>query len=259
MPSFRERPLTWLFWIAAACLDVAALATDHEADFPNALVLGQLFVASGWLIVGRVHRLARAGVLVTTIALLTMPDFIVPRLRGGHYGDLVWPHIAALYMAMSASTALWTWLWLTIARGTSSGARRTRPAKWQFPLAEVFGWMIIVAVGSVGARRADFSLLDDPKGLALAGALTAVAGAIMALGIGAYGRGTKVRAILAAGFLILFVGSLVLGLSREELAVAVGALAFVGVWVVVQRLDARAMPANAEGDLDPPIRLHSQD
>ena len=246
MKSFRQRPLTWLFWIATACLDVAALATTHEATLPNAIALGQLFVASGWLIIGRAHRLVRAGIFVATLWALTLPDFIVPRLRGGHYADLVWPHVSATYIAMAVATAAWTWCWLAMARVTSWRLPPSPRFAWQFPLAEIFGWMIIVAVGSVGVRLADFSLLNEGiKEFALDLALTAVAGGILALGAGCYGRGPRSQNILFAVILVVFLANLASGLPSDALRVATGALAFIGVWVVVLRLDERRTSTQA--------------
>jgi hypothetical protein len=50
--------------------------------------------------------------------------------------------------------------------------------------------------------------------------------------------------------LLLLVGSLVIGLRREDLAVAVGALAFVGVWVVALRLDGQRLKLmESQGEL----------
>ncbi len=259
MYSIRHRPLTWHFWIATACLDAIAVARDHEASLANALVLGQLFVASGWLILGRPHRLARAGVLATTIGLLSLPDFIFPRLRGGFYRDLVWPHVLAMLIVMAAVAAFMTWLWWSMAKLTSFEPRQARTGKRQFPLAEVFGWMIVVAVGSLAIRWADFSQIDDSvKDLATGLALTSLAGAMMALVVGDYGRGGKFRVLSASGLVLLYANALLYGLPREALSVAVGALAFVGIWAAVISMDNPRRRKIVIGEIEPPVRLEDR-
>jgi hypothetical protein len=239
LKSFSQRPLTWLFWIAAACLDAVAVFTDHEASFANALVLGQTFVASGWLVLGKAHRLARAGVLIATLGALSLPDFIVPRLRGGFYRDLVWPHVLAMLVSLATATATMSWIWWSLAKFTSSEPRTASSGKRQFPLAELFGWMIIVAAGSLGIRWADFSLQDNPKNLALGLALASLAAAMMAMIVGEYGRGGKFRIVLASMLLSVYLFGLLKGLTREELGVALGAFAFVAVWALVMKMDNR--------------------
>ena len=44
MPTFRQRPLTWLFLIATLCLDLVAVAgaANHESEWFGALALGQI-------------------------------------------------------------------------------------------------------------------------------------------------------------------------------------------------------------------------
>ena len=128
MPSFRQHPLTWLFLIATACVDAVALATDHESAWANALVLGQLLAVSGWLVVGKSHRLARAGVTVAAVGLLTAPDFFVGRRRGDMYADLVWPHVQGLLITTSAATAALTWAWLALAQSGGRGRARSAAA-----------------------------------------------------------------------------------------------------------------------------------
>jgi hypothetical protein len=184
MPSFRERPLTWLFFIATLCLDAVALSTDNESTFANALAIGQLFVVSGWLVLGCGHRLARAAAFVAAIGVLTAPDYIIPRLHTSFYVDLVWPAVLALLIAMGVATVVNTAIWLGLARLTSRGLEKFRRGDWQFPLAELFGWTIIVAVASVGLRLADFSYMDNPKDISTGFGLTYLAGAMMAFILG---------------------------------------------------------------------------
>lgn len=245
MHTLRARPLTWLFFAATACLDAIALATDNESPFANALALGQLFIAAGWLVLGRSHRLARAAVFVAAIGLITFPDFIIPRVRGGFYADLVWPHVLGMLIAMGVATVATTFWWSVMPRLTSrENSLKFRRSDWQFPVVELFGWTIIVAVASVGLRLANFSQMDDPINVSLSLALVFLAGAVMALPLIDYGQGewspsawAKVSAAGLIGGTALLLAAKLPGDART---VAAGALAYAACWSVVMRLDRRA-------------------
>jgi alkylhydroperoxidase/carboxymuconolactone decarboxylase family protein YurZ len=75
--------------------------------------------------------------------------------------------------------------------------------------------------------------------LALGLALAWLAAAMMAMIVGEYGRGGKFRIVLASLLLLLYLFALLKGLTREELGVALGALAFVAVWALVMKMDNR--------------------
>lgn len=263
MPSFRERPLTWLFLIATLCLDAMALSTNNESHFANGLALGQLFVASGWLVLGRAHRLARAAVFICVIGLLTAPDYIIPRLKSNFYVDLTWPVILALLIAMGVSTVANAALWLGLARLTSRGLKEFRRAHWQFPLAELFGWTIIVAVASVGMRLADFSYMDDPKDIATGFGLTYLAGAMMALILGDYNDGRRLPAIgaivMAAVMLSLVAIALAKSLPLDAQLVAVGSLAYTACWCVALKLDWRKAARDAAAVEASPLKLFAEE
>src|SRR5688572_5423910 len=64
MPPFRQRPLTWLFWIATLCLTAVGAFADEEFSWLFALLSGQLHVLCGWAAIARANRLARGAVLV---------------------------------------------------------------------------------------------------------------------------------------------------------------------------------------------------
>ena len=260
MPAFRQQPLTWLFFIATACLDAIALATNNESVFADSLVLGQLFIASGWLVLGRSHRLVRAAIFVTAIGMLTTPDYVIARLRSRHYVDLLWPHVLAVLMLLGLATVMATLWWLAMARLTSRGFSAFRRADWQFPVAEIFGWMIIVAVASLAVQRADFSLINGPRDVALGLATTTLAGAIMALTLGNYNEGRRVRgrmaAVLAAGIVTLNVVVLAMALPGDVQAVIVGSLVYAACWSIVLRLDRRAVESQtSDQDLNDRLSL----
>ena len=264
MPSFRERPLTWLFLIATLCLDAVALSTDNESTFANALAIGQLFVVSGWLVLGRGHRLARAAAFIGAIGVLTAPDYVIPRLHTSFYVDLVWPAILALLIAMGVATVVNTAIWLSLARLTSRGLKEFRRADWQFPLAELFGWTIIVAVASVGLRLADFSYMDNPKDIATGFGLTYLAGAMMAFILGDYRDGARSPAIggkvIAAMVLSLVAIVLAKSLPSDAQLVAVGSLAYTACWCVALKLDWRKAARDAAAiEASTPLKLFAEE
>jgi hypothetical protein len=242
MPGFRQQPLTWLFFLATACLDAVALSLDHESTFANSLVLGQLFVASGWLVLGRSHRLARAAIFVATIAALTLPDYALARLRHRPDVDYIWPHVLAVLILMGIATVATTLCWTTIARLTSRGLRPFQRADWQFTVAELLGWMIVVAVVCVGVQRADFSLIDGPKDITLGLGAAMIAGAVMTLAVDESSRRPRSIAFAAvlAG-LIVTVNALILGraLPVDEQNVLIGSLVYAACWAFVRRIDGR--------------------
>ena len=187
MPTFYQRPLTWLFWIAAACLDAVALSIDYESRLASALVLGQLFVMSGWLAVGRVHLLARAACFVAGIALIVAPDYVIPRWRSGMHQDVVWPHVLALTIVGASFTAIATALWAALLHGVSPRLSDDSSPVIRFSVASCLGWMIVVAVCSTGLRVADFSLLaDQPLGWLSGIGMAGAAAAMIAASLGDY-------------------------------------------------------------------------
>ncbi len=249
MPAFRQQPLTWLFFLATACLDAVALTADNESSFANVLVLGQLFIASGWLVLGRSHRLARAAVFLATIGALTLPDYAIARLRHRQDVDL-WPHVLAVLILVGLATAGATLCWLAMSRLLSRGLLPFKRSDWQFPVAELLGWMIIVAVACAGMPRADFSLIDGPKDVALGVATATLAGAVMALALGDYNEGRRAPGTFAAVFaaVVITVNAVVLAvaLPANGQRVVVGALAYAACWAFVRRMDGRVAAAPAE-------------
>ena len=272
MPNFYQRPLTWLFWIAVICLDAVALSIDYEGPFASALVLGQLFVVSGWLAVGRSPLVMRAACLVAAIALITAPDYVIPRWRSEMHRDVVWPHVLALTMVGAAITAMATASWAAVLRGVSPLREEGLPPPIRFSVASCLGWMLVVAVASSGLRVADFSLLlDQPlgvlSGLGMAGIAAAlIAGSLADYRATAITRGLNVVAILVMALLIVFdlrppmASPEQLRAAHEAMPVLWGCLAFAAAWILVMRLDGRTalLPATAreEASQSPPaLRL----
>lgn len=240
MPNFYQRPLTWLFWIAALCLDAVALSIDYEGRLASALVLGQLFVVSGWLAVGRSPLVIRAACLVAAVALITAPDYVIPRWRSDMHRDVVWPHVLAMTMVGAVISAAATASWAALLRGVSppSGEKSFPPIR--FSVASCLGWMLVVAVASSGLRVADFSLLmDQPLGVLSGLGMAGIAAVVIAAALADYQGNWITRPLNLMAFLILDALIVVDQVPREAMPILWGCLAFVAGWILVMRLDGR--------------------
>jgi len=240
VPNFYQRPLTWLFWIAALCLDAVALSIDYEGRLASALVLGQLFVVSGWLAVGRSRLVMRAACLVAAVALITAPDYVIPRWRSDMHRDVVWPHVLAMTMVGAVISAAATAGWAALLRGVSppSGEKSFPPIR--FSVASCLGWMLVVAVASSGLRVADFSLLmDQPLGVLSGLGMAGIAAVAIAASLADYQGNWITRPLNLMAFLILDALIVVDQVPREAMPILWGCLAFVAGWILVMRLDRR--------------------
>jgi hypothetical protein len=245
MYAFRHRPLTWLFLIALACLNVVALATDFRHDWYADLLAAQMYLAGGWLALGRTHRLARAGVFVAAILASVAPDYLA-----GSGEMSVWSYVLGSLIFLASVTAAACWLFLAVGR-----ALRREPIAlrrmWQFPLAEIFGWMILVAVVATVLPAATFRHLMQPPGDWIVPAATAVIAALLMTlflrrepGHDLSSSGIAMVAVTAVFVLILrFDQSYDLALLRAYLPV--------GLWILVQRLDAQRLATMQAGGAAP--------
>jgi hypothetical protein len=243
VPTFYQRPLTWLFWIAALCLDVVALSIDYESRFASALVLGQLFAVSGWLAVGRSHLLARAACFVAGIALIVAPDYVIPRWRSSMHQDVDWPHVLALAIVGASFTAIATALWTALLRGVSARSPDESPPVIRFSVASGLGWMIVVAVCSTGLRVADFSLLaDQPLGWLSGIGMAGIAAVTIATSLSDYQANLVTRPLNLIAMLAL-AGLIALDhVPRDAMPIMWGGWAFVAAWILVMRLDRCRKP-----------------
>ena len=256
MPNFYQRPLTWLFWIAALCLDAVALSIDFEGRLASALVLGQLFVVSGWLAVGRSPLVIRAACLVAAVALITAPDYVIPRWRSDMHRDVVWPHVLAMTMVGAAITAMATASWAAVLRGASPLREEGSLPPLRFSVASCLGWMLVVAVASTGIRVADFTLLlDQPIGVLSGLGMAGFAAVAIAASLGDYQRSLITRPLNLMAFMGLAALIFVDNVPREAMPILWGCLAFVAAWILVERLDERrcSTAASAIAQREPPL------
>jgi hypothetical protein len=245
MPTFRQRPLTWLFLIATLCLDLVAVAgaANHESEWFGALALGQMYVAGGWLILGRTHRLLRATVFLLTPIVLAAPDFLAaPEFlndsRDGSFTGIqivVAPLVLGITIFLTVLAAVMTGLLLVLNALLTWRQGAKCESKWQFPLVELFGWMIVVAVACVISQGADYDHIDQEI---LWDCLMTVAlpAGLMTFFTGDHRKSWFLMTALIGGA-ILSAFQILRRWESTDAFVVLGAYGFVGVWVLVQSMD----------------------
>jgi len=142
---FRDRPLTWLFVIATVCVDVVGQLLFDSIQFW--LAFGQLSAVAIWLVMGKVHRLARFGVFLAVISFVAG--------RSSNPGDWIFPEnffltmlvVYTVCVVLAVCPIVFFRFWI---RSRKQTVGRKNP--WQFPLIELFGWTIIVAYASFACR-----------------------------------------------------------------------------------------------------------
>jgi hypothetical protein len=232
MSSFRQQPLTWLFLIANVAVDLAWFAGRAERDWGEVPVLAQILIAGGWLAVGKMHRLARAGAFVTVVNVLAA---LASTARGSWQLEVnVWRYLLGTFtilglvsaVAALSSRAIFEWL-----RPTKSNSVMQ---KLQFPLAEIFGWTIIVAVGTLSLKEAWFSLFADPLFARVAWTIAAAAAGMM-LGVNPFLRSALVSLFLTV---VCFAIPIIVGQKMDrEYQLVLYVLGVVATGTFVMKLD----------------------
>lgn len=247
MGTSRRQLVTGLFVVASLCLDVVFLSlADVEAPMV-AMLFGQSFAAGGWLVLGRAHRLTRGAAFVAAnlwLAMLaTLRFYEAPNYPQAEAWSSSLTSVAVLSGAAAAATFGWLyllrWSW---PRPSSAPAGK----RWQFPLAELFGWTIVVAVASAALRFAKFAELGNQVGELIAMLLfSAVAALLMAMFLGTARRRGPASAIVAAAAvaaLFTLAPRFVPSINGEILSIIAGAYVFVAAFIVVQRIDGSQSP-----------------
>ena len=227
---FRNHPLTCLFIAATLAFD---MAVTNLGPFQWGLVLGQVGCSAIWAVTGKAHRLARAGGLLAIIGLLAL---LFPASHGlglqysvayifGPYAALVVVILAACRLVMSLYN-----------RGATESRRLDQ---WRFPVVELFGWTIVVAVACLFGRTIDFEFLLDQGFWAMLVWATTVGLAWLLL------RGNIVRHLVLR-LILLALGAFAMAsvLDRYELlagfpagVIAMGQVMYVAAWLAICRLD----------------------
>jgi hypothetical protein len=245
MLSFRKRPLTWLFIIATACLDLVAIAhlVNLESDWFGAIAVGQMCLAGSLLAAGQAHRLLRAALFLGVPILLTVPDYLS---TGEFIGEVspevareitivsVAPNVLAISLVITAMASFFSFVLIAlnaICVHRSSGAAK---AKFQFPIIEFFGWTIVVAVSTIALREGDFGWFDFPLLAQVALFLMFPAAAIVF-----FHAPRRSWFLKGALFVSAAITVYTLAVQSENLDwhVMLGAYAYLAGWILVKRMD----------------------
>jgi hypothetical protein len=240
--SFRQRPLTWLFVIATACVDAAAIAgaADHESNWFSAIALGQMFLVGALLVIGRTHRLVRATLFVVVPVVLSLPDYLSerpPRLmewpRGTSVGDVA-PHVLGITLILTALAALISFAMVALNYLATRQSAAADRGKLQFPIIEFFGWTIVVALATLVLQTGRYEYF---RGQAVFDALAVSAFPVSLLTFfGVVNRTWFLKMALALAFFVSAV-PFVLRAASADWQVVLGAYAYVAAWVLIQRMD----------------------
>jgi len=242
MHSFRQRPLTWLFLIATVCLDLLLLAAEADNTL-GAMMFGQSFMVGGWLVLGTAHRLLRAAVFLA--AVLGMSTLTAYHFHEPYFSyDRAWGISIVMVSVLAGSAAVMTLLWNALLNRMSGALNYDAPnARWQFPVIELFGWTIVVAIASATMRFATFEAAGDNIGGFVATMIFAgVAALLMALFAPLRARrgvGSMVLAALAVAAMFAMLPVFVPRFSGKDVAIVAGSYVYVVLWIAVQRLDDR--------------------
>jgi hypothetical protein len=144
----RERPLTWLFILATVVVDLA-LSVGRQRPVFSGILMGQVAAIAIWAVVGQSHRLTRGSLLVVAVGVLA----ILPEHLSVYSSTLTL--MAAYALVWVATTLVVVWLRNQV-RNRFEGNREKAPLR--VPLIEFFGWTIVVAIASFGARYMNFDV-----------------------------------------------------------------------------------------------------
>jgi hypothetical protein len=236
MPTFRERPLTWLFWIATICATITGYVKNPEANWLNVILLAQLYVVSGWAALSTAHRLMRGASLV--LAPLILALFTHATQRSPDESAYVLAFALILGGAVFIATRVFAYIVLTIGPPLHRDGRL-----WQISIVELFGWTIVAALGSWALSMAKLRELDEVMipWETLAGIVPP--SILMSVFLAPRPRHDRASLLLAAtGFALFYAAANRLGSLRIIDHVMFAAVfGYVGLWVLVVRLDEQAV------------------
>ncbi|HEX6960704.1 MAG TPA: hypothetical protein VF175_02470, partial [Lacipirellula sp.] len=243
MQSFRQRPLVWLFLIATACVDLI-LATHSKSEQHDALegpllgvFIGQIWLAGAWLVLGEAHRLARGAGFV--LAMLGLTTIIAMSQDGLSMSAADWGESLPAITVMGAAAALAAGGASFTLRAVSQSDRHGSGGV-RFPIVELFGWTIVVAVASWASTAGEFSkLLRVPQSFIFAVSSSITAGVAAALATAQRGDASWLWKALPAAVVVGFVVIVALlgGVRERDLYHGVHwALGYMGLFALVGRL-----------------------
>ncbi len=260
---FRNYPLTWLFILATACVDLAIFAgpsaTTERDEVLRFCLLNfgfpaQLSVLSIWAVMSRLNRLAKGAVLTFLLGVLLL-------LASATLETL---NIRREFIAVSLLQSLvilggaWVLKWCGY-QAELDCVTSPSPEPFRISLVEVFGWSLVVALWSFAARHADFSIVAEYDWWLWFSCATLVPLAMIPAFLAKLQTGTRMLRLMVVYLLAL----LFYGLARKffpgELqawifTMAVTQIAYLTAWWAVMRMDQvlrerRAVSANSRAKL----------
>lgn len=235
MPAFRQRPLTWLFWIATASLNVVGLFRYPEAEWFSALLWAQLYLIAGWAAVGGGHRLARGAALATMP--LAMAFVVHVSQRSVNEG----PAVLAISLVFAGLMFIATLTFSAILRSLPKQQKAIRPP-WQISLSEILGWTIVVALLSWGIHLSELPPLEHFFGVTETLLSVIPASLTIALFVAPARKHDRISLVVALLVQLAYF-AIVDYLDNFDLADQLPFVLMLGylvLWVVVLRLDEAA-------------------
>jgi hypothetical protein len=236
---FRERPLTWLFILATVVVDLALNFGGQRWVF-HGILFGQVAAIAIWAAVGHWHRLARGSLLVVAVGFLAY----FPGPKPFEYYSKTLTFAAAHALLVVATSLVIVWLQNQVGNRFEGDRNRT---PFRVPLIEFFGWTIVVAIASFGARLMYFGdlevVLRSPSRYML---IYAVAPLALILFYSRFRPVYLVKAILFVGCTYL-AASFLLSDERFVIDVTISA-AYLTAWLLVRSIEYDQLKTSAENE-----------
>jgi hypothetical protein len=154
----HSRLLTGLFIVASVVVDFVLLAAAwgnpdvyHYHALLEGIALGQVGALAIWTVTGRIHRLVRGTCLVLATGLLALVT----------QGEQTWYFSRWLALLACYAIIVVAVLALVEFARRAVASRQGEEEAIRTPLIELFGWTIVVAIASFGARYMNFQVLEN--------------------------------------------------------------------------------------------------
>ena len=157
MPTFYQRPLTWLLvgvFVVFDSLVLSGFSNEMTAE-AGGIIFGQALIVARWIICGRAHWLWRAAAVPATVggttALVSLArDSLSTKLHFAQYLGGCTLTVAAMILGVAT---------VVVFRDYPVTRHRHECSLWRISLGEILALTFVVAICSWIIREADFSWL----------------------------------------------------------------------------------------------------